>query len=418
MRIAIVGGGIAGLVAASVLSPSHDVALFEANEWLGGHAHTIDVTVGATSYAVDTGFVVYQPETYPGFTALLDRLGVATQPTEMSFSVRCRASGLEYGGRSWLGLFAQPRNLLSPAFHRLLRDVVRFNREAPRLLADAGADPDLRDVVEAQGFSAAFRDQYLVPLTSALWSTPPARALDVPARHVVRYLLHHGFLRIRGRPQWRTITGGARRYVEALSASVRDRVRLRCPVERVRRDVGFVDVGTRAGTERFDRVVLATHGSQALRLLADPTPEEREILGAFTEQENDVVVHTDASLLPASRRARAAWNVHLDPRLDRAALTYDMSLLQRLSSSEPICVTLNASTAIAPAKVLARMVYRHPVFSRAAVAAQRRHETLNGANRTHYCGAYWGYGFHEDGVASALRVCRRVDAAAAFARAG
>lgn len=418
MRIAIVGGGISGLVVAYLLSPSHDVTLFEANDWLGGHAHTIDVAAGGATYAVDTGFVVYEPETYPAFASLLDRLGVATQPTEMSFSVRCGASGLEYSGRSWSTLFVQPRNLLSPAFHRLLRDVVRFNREAPRLLADAGADPGLRDFIDAQGFSPAFRDQYLVPLASALWSTPPARVLDVPARHIVRYLLHHGFLRVRRRPQWRTIAGGARRYVEALSASFRDRVRLCCPVEHVRRHAGYVEVGTRERSEQFDRVVLATPGSQALRLLADPTPAEREILGAFTEQENDVVVHTDASLLPRSRRAWAAWNVHLDPRIDRAVVTYDMSLLQRLSSPEPICVTLNAADAIAPAKVLARMVYRHPVCSRAAVAAQGRHEALNGANRTHYCGAYWGYGFHEDGVASALRLCRRIDHTAALARTG
>jgi uncharacterized protein len=417
VRIAIVGGGISGLVVASLLSPSHDVTLFESNDWLGGHTHTVDVTLGGTTYAVDTGFVVYDPATYPAFAALLDRLGVATQPSEMSFSVRCAATGLEYSGRSWSSLFVQPRNLVSPAFHRLLRDVLRFDREAPRLL-EADADPDLGMYLDAHGYSRGFRDQYLVPMVSAIWSMPPGRALGVPARHLVQFFLHQGLLRVRRRPQWRAIVGGASRYVDALTAPYRERVRLRCPVEQVRRHAGHVEVRTRERSEQFDRVVLATHGSQALRLLADPAPQEREILGAFTEQENDVVVHTDASLLPTSRRAWAAWNVHLDPRIDRVAMTYNMSLLQRLPSPEPICVTLNAAAAVAPAKVLARMVYHHPVYSRAAVAAQRRHKTLNGANRTHYCGAYWGWGFHEDGVASALAVCRRFEDVPALVRTG
>jgi predicted NAD/FAD-binding protein len=417
VNVAIVGGGISGLVVAYLLSPSHDVTLFEANDRLGGHAHTIDVTLDGTTYAVDTGFVVYEPQTYPGFAALLERLQVATQPSEMSFSVRCGASGLEYGGRSWRSLLAQPRNLVSPTFHRLLRDVLRFNREAPRLLA-GDADPDLGAYLDAHRYSLPFREQYLVPMASAIWSMPPARVLDAPARHLVDFFLHHGLLRVRRRPQWRTVAGGARRYVEALTAGFRDHVRLRSPVEQVRRHVGHVEVRTRERSDRFDRVVIATHGSQALRLLADPTRDEREILGAFSEQENDAVVHTDASLLPTSRRAWAAWNVHLDPRTDRVAVTYDMSLLQRLSSPEPICVTLNASASIAPEKMLARMVYHHPVYSRAAVAAQRRHDVLNGANRTYYCGAYWGYGFHEDGVASALAVCRRFEDIAPLVRTG
>jgi uncharacterized protein len=407
VKVAIVGGGVAGLVVAHLLSPTHDVTLFEADDRLGGHAHTIDVELGGRTYAVDTGFVVYDPETYPGFAALLDRLGVATQPSEMSFSVRCAASGLEYGGGSLGGLFAQPRNLVSPAFHRLLRDVLRFNREAPRLLDRADADPSVEELVAAGRYSAAFRDRYLVPMAAAIWSAPPARVLDMPARHLVAFFRHHGLLRVRRRPQWRTVTGGARRYVEALAASCRD-VRLRSPVTAVRRHADRVDVRTRAGTEAFDRVVLATHAGRTLALLADPTRAEREVLGAFTDQENDVVVHTDASLLPASRRAWAAWNVHLDdPRAERVAVTYDMRRLQRLAAPEAICVTLNATAAVDPAKVVARMVYHHPVYSRAAIAAQRRRGEIDGAGRTHYCGASWGRGFHEDGVASALAVGRR-----------
>jgi predicted NAD/FAD-binding protein len=247
-------------------------------------------------------------------------------------------------------------------------------------------------------------------MTSAIWSSRPTQVLDIPTRDLVRFFVHHGLLRVRRRPQWRAITGGARRYVEALTAGYSGRVRLRCPITSVRRRPDHVEVCTGEGSERFDRLVLATHGSQALKLLADPTPDERDILGAFTEQENDAVVHTDVSVLPTSRHAWAAWNVHLDPRTDRVAVTYDMTLLQRLSSPEPICVTLNAGSAIDPSKVLARMRYQHPVFSRAAVAAQRRRSSVNGVGRTYYCGAYWGYGFHEDGVESALAVCEHFGA--------
>jgi predicted NAD/FAD-binding protein len=410
VRVAIVGGGVSGLVVAYLLAPKHDVTVFEANEWAGGHAHTVDVVLGDATYAVDTGFVVYDADTYPRFAALLDRLGVATQPSEMSLSVRCVATGLQYSGRSRTTLFAQPRNLVSPAFHRLLRDVMRFNREAPRLLDEPDGDPALGEYLAARRFSRAFRDQYLVPMTSAIWSSRPTQVLDIPTRDLVRFFVHHGLLRVRRRPQWRAITGGARRYVEALTAGYRDRVRLRCPVRSVRRHADHVEVCTSESSERFDRLVLATHGSQALELLADPTPDERDVLGVFTEQENDAVVHTDVSVLPTSRRAWAAWNVHLDPLVDRAALTYNMSLLQRLASPEPICVTLNAGSAIEPSKVLARMRYHHPVFSRAAVAAQRRRNSVNGVGRTYYCGAYWGYGFHEDGVESALAVCEHFGA--------
>jgi predicted NAD/FAD-binding protein len=409
VRIAIVGAGVSGLVTAHLLAPRHDVVLFEASDRPGGHVHTIDVTLAGEIHAVDTGFVVYDPQTYPGFARLLARLGVATQPSEMSFSVRCAASGLEYSGRSATTLLA-PRNLVSPTFHRLARDVLRFNREAPHLLRDGGDDPAIGAYLAAQGYSAAFRDQYLVPLIAAIWSARPSQALEVPARELARFLVHHGLLRLGGRPQWRTISGGARRYVEAVVGDIRDRVRLRCPVRSLRRRGDGVDVDTATGGERFDHVVVATPGSRALGLLADPTPLEREVLGAFAEQENDVVVHTDASLLPASRRAWAAWNVHLDPRIDRVAMTYHMSLLQRLATPEPVCVTLNATTAVDPAKIVARMTYAHPVFSSAAVAARRRRDALDGANRTHYCGAYWGFGFHEDGVASALAVGRRFGA--------
>jgi predicted NAD/FAD-binding protein len=407
MRVAVVGTGISGMVAAYLLSRSHDVVVFEANDWVGGHAHTVSVNLDGETYDVDTGFVVYNERTYPNFSTLLERLGVRTQPTEMSFSVRCEETGFEYSGGSLAGVFAQRRNLFRPGFHRLLRDILRFNREAPALLDGQPDDPSIGDYLNMHGYSREFRERYLIPMAAAVWSTRPALTADFPARYLVRFFLRHGFLQLAGRPQWRTITGGARRYVEALTAPYRDRIRLECPVERIRRHPDHVDVTVRGGvTERFDRVVVAVPGARTLGLLEDPTPEERDVLSAFADEENELVLHTDASLLPASRRAWASWNAHLDPRAERVTVTYDMSRLQRLASPRPFCITLNRSTAIDPRRILRRFVYRHPLYTREAIEAQTRHRSISGVRRTYYCGAYWGYGFHEDGVNGALAVAR------------
>ncbi len=408
MKVAVVGAGIAGLVVTRLLARAHEVTLFEANAWAGGHTNTVRVEVDGATHAVDTGFVVYDAGTYPHFARLLDELGIATQPSEMSFSVRCTESGLEYGGRSLGALLAQPGNLVRPAFHRLLRDVLRFNRAAGAL-ARSGDTATVDECLTAHGYSRELRDWYLVPMAAAIWSARPADVVAMPASWVVRFFEHHGLLRTSGQPQWRTVTGGAARYVEALLARLHARVRLGCAVRGVRRGDGWVDVRSDGGTGRFDAVVMATHGSQALGLLEDPTPREREVLSAFAEQENEAVLHTDVSLLPRARRAWSSWNVHLGRPTDRVAVTYDMRRLQRLSASVPVCVTLNATAAIDPARVLRRFVYHHPVYTRAAVAAQARREAISGVARTYFCGAYWGYGFHEDGVESALAVARHFD---------
>jgi predicted NAD/FAD-binding protein len=408
MRVAIVGTGISGMLAAYLLSRSHDVVVFEANDYVGGHAHTVSVQLDGATYDVDTGFVVYNTRTYPNFAQLLERLRVPTQPSEMSFSVRCERTGFEYSGGSVAGLFAQQRNLFRPEFHRLLRDIVRFNRAAPALLDADGDDPSIGEYLTRYRYSREFREQYLVPMAAAIWSTRPRLTADFPARYLIRFFLRHGFLQLTGRPRWRTITGGARRYVEALTERYRDRIRLECPVERIRRHPDHVDVTVRGGvTEPFDRVVVAVPGAQTLPLLADPTPEERDVFSAFADEENELVLHTDSSLLPVARRAWASWNAHLDPRSDAVAVTYNMSLLQRLSSPQPLCITLNRSPAIDPAKILRRLVYRHPLYTREAIAAQARHASISGIRRTYYCGAYWGYGFHEDGVNGALAVARQ-----------
>ncbi len=405
MKIAIIGTGIGGLTAAWQLRREHDLTLFEANDYVGGHAHTVDVEVGGRRHAVDTGFIVFNDWTYPNFIDLLEQLGVASQPTRMSFSVRCERTGLEYNGENLNTLFAQRRNLFRPSFHRMIRDILRFNREAPALL-DGNRDLSLDVFLREGHYSREFTNHYILPMAAAIWSAEPGMMGAMPARFFVRFFKNHGLLSVSDRPQWRVIQGGSRNYVEALTASFHDRIRLNCPVEWVRRHPTFVQVKPWGGpAERFDQVIIATHSDQALRLLADPTPDEREILGAIPYQENEVVLHTDTRLLPRRKRAWAAWNYHLpaQPR-ERVAVTYNMNILQGLDTPETFCVTLNQSEAIDPARILYRTAYHHPVFTEAGIQAQARRSEISGVNRTWYCGAYWSYGFHEDGVNSGLAV--------------
>jgi len=407
MKIAIIGSGIAGNVVAHRLHPDHEITVFEAGSHAGGHTHTHAVEAGGERHEIDTGFIVFNDWTYPNFIALLEELGVPSQPSAMSFSVRNEATGLEYNGTTLNSLFAQRRNLLRPSFHRMLRDILRFNREAKTLL-ESDAEPALGDYLAGHGYSREFIGDYLVPMGAAIWSTDPARMLAFPARYFVRFFDNHGMLSVDRRPQWRAIRGGSARYVERLVAPFRSRIRLETPVEYVRRLPDRVIVKARgAEPERFDHVFVACHADQALRLLADATPQEREILGAIPYSENEVVLHTDASLLPRARRAWAAWNCHVRPEAGaRVALTYNMNILQSLSARETFCVTLNDDTRIAPAKIIKRLVYHHPLYTPAGVAAQGRQHEINGRRRTWFCGAYWRYGFHEDGVVSAQAALR------------
>lgn len=407
MRIAIVGSGIAGLTAAWRLHREHEISVFEAAGVAGGHTHTVDVDREHRSFAIDTGFVVFNDWTYPSFMALLAELGVETQPSTMSFSVRCERTGLEWNGTSLNTLFAQRRNLLRPSFYAMLRDILRFNHDATALAHDT-ADETLARYLDRGRYGSAFVTYYLVPMAAAIWSTTPARVLEMPARFLVGFFRNHGMLSIDDRPQWRVIRGGSRVYVEKLTAPFRDRIRLRTPVTAIRRSAAgvHVELGT-GGRHHFDAVFIACHSDQALRLLRDPTRAEAEVLGAIPYQSNDVVLHTDTRLLPRRRRAWAAWNYHvLEPARRRVAVTYNMNALQSLDATETFCVSLNRGGAIDPSKVLARFVYDHPLFTPAAVAAQARHAELNGVNGTYYCGAYWGHGFHEDGVVSALTALR------------
>jgi len=407
MKIAIIGTGIAGNLAAYRLSRNHDITVFEADRRIGGHTNTIDVVAAGQRWAVDTGFIVFNDVTYPNFISLLDELGVESQPSDMSFSVRNERNGLEYNGASLNALFAQRSNLLKPSFYRMLRDILRFNREAPALLDNPGNPVTLGDYLDSNAYSPEFIDHYIVPMGAAIWSATPGGMRAVPATFFVRFFHNHGLLSVNQRPTWRVIKGGSRSYVEKLVAGHRDRIRLNAPVESICRHPGYVAVKPRgAPVERFDHVFLACHSDQALELLADATPQEREVLGAIGYQQNEAVLHTDHSLMPRRRLAWAAWNYHIpdgpaDPQ-GKAALTYNMNILQSLEAPVQFCVTLNHTSAIDPGRIIQTFDYTHPVFDERAVAAQKRHREINGVQRTYFCGAYWRYGFHEDGVVSAM----------------
>lgn len=409
MKIAIIGSGIAGLTSAYLLNRRHDITLFEAGDWIGGHTHTVDVQVDGHSYAVDTGFIVFNDWTYPNFIRLLSQLGVGFKATEMSFSVSDPLSGVEYNGNNLNSLFAQRSNLLSPKFWGMVRDILRFNREALNDLNQQriASDMTLGDYLKANGYSERFIAHYIVPMGAAIWSMSLNDMLGFPLQFFVRFFKNHGLLSVSDRPQWCVVEGGSSSYVAPLTESFKQHIRLNCAVTRVERDADGVTLHSAAGAERFDKVVFACHSDQALALLAAPTRIEKEILGALPYADNDVVLHTDTRLLPKRPLAWASWNYRLGGPVDQpAAVTYDMNILQGIQSDSTFCVSLNQTAAIDPSKILARYTYAHPQYSLAGMAAQARWEELLGANHSYFCGAYWANGFHEDGVVSALRVAR------------
>jgi uncharacterized protein len=410
VRIAIIGTGISGLTAARLLHPEHEIVVYEAGDHVGGHTNTIRVDTDDATWHVDTGFIVLNDRNYPRFEALLDELGVARRPTRMSFSVSAEAEDFEYSSAGVGGLVAQRSNLARPRFLRMVADYVRFNRAARALLVDPDDDRSLRAFLADEGFSRWFVDRMLVPQAAAVWSADPEQMWSFPARFLVEFFAHHGMLSLTGRPRWSTIAGGSARYVEALAAPFADRIRVRTPIAAVARHPTHVDVVPEGGpAEAFDEVVIAAHADQALALLTDPSSAEAEILGAFPYQANEAVLHTDRTLLPRRRTAWAAWNYHLPPEpRGRCAVTYYMNHLQGLDADRPFCVTLNRTAAIDPEHVIRVIAYAHPVFTREALAAQQRHDEISGVQRTHYCGAYWRWGFHEDGVASAHQAVARI----------
>jgi len=413
MQIAIIGAGISGLTAAYRLSTAHEVTLFEANDYLGGHTNTVDVEVDGERHAIDTGFIVFNDRTYPNFIALLDELGVRSRPTCMSFSVRCDAANLEYNGSSLNGLFAQRRNLLRPGFYRMLADILRFNREAPELVLNRSATDEttVGEYLAEQRYAREFSEHYLLPMGAAIWSCPLGTFVDFPIRFIAEFYQNHGLLSVRNRPTWRVIEGGSRNYVAKMVARFADRIRLNTPVEQITRTASGVMVKPKdQQATHFDHVVFACHSDQALRMLVDPTPTEQAVLSEFPYGRNIAILHTDPAILPKRRRAWASWNYSIsgppaDAASQSASVTYQMNLLQHIRSKHVFNVTLNSEQQIDPAKVLQRIEYHHPVFTARRSAAQARHRELIDVNRTSYCGAYWGNGFHEDGVVSAMRVC-------------
>src|SRR5271166_1113252 len=410
MRLAIIGAGVSGLVCAHRLHSEHDVVVFEASDRAGGHANTVRVETEAGVYHLDTGFIVFNNRNYPNFERLLDELHVETQASLMSFGVS-DGGDFEYNGASPNGLFASRGQMVRPSFHRMIADLVRFNRDARELLASE-EDPSLREWLAVRGYSRAFVEWLIVPQAAAVWSADPAQMWSFPARFLVEFFDNHGMLGFRERPRWRAISGGSRRYVEALTRPWRERLRLSTPVTEIARHPDHVTLSSgECEPERFDAVVIATHSDQALALLADPSERERELLGAVPYQRNEAVLHTDRSLLPRRRRAWASWNYHLGADAGGGCtVTYHMNRLQSLRAEEEFCVTLNRTAEIDSERIIRTIAYSHPVYTPAGVAAQSRHAEISGRNRTHYCGAYWGWGFHEDGVNSALRVAREIGA--------
>ena len=408
MRVAIVGTGVSGMLCARLLHPEHEITVFEAGDYIGGHTNTIDVDLAGRRWAVDTGFIVYNDWTYPNFIRMLERLGVATQTSDMSFSVRCKRTGLEYNGTSVNTLFAQRSNFLRPSFYRMIRDILRFNKEAPELLERDDERTTLGEYLDAKRYSKEFLENYILPMGGAIWSAEAQAMRAFPARYFVQFFKNHGMLSVDERPQWRVVSGGSACYMRALTQPFRDRIRLKSPIASIRRFDTHVEITPKGGaTERFDHVIVSAHSDQALAMLADASPSERAILGAIPYQENIAVLHTDDSVMPKRKLAWAAWNYHLDAQSKaHVAVTYWMNHLQSLDAPVNFCVTLNDVDGIDPAKVLRRIRYHHPVYTTDGVAAQKRRHEISGVRRTWFCGAYWGYGFHEDGVKSALAVAQ------------
>ena len=416
MKIAIIGSGISGLTLAHHLYKQHAITVFEGNGHIGGHTHTHAIDLFGQTYNVDTGFIVFNDRTYTNFNQLLEELKVPWQPSHMSFSVRNEVTGLEYNGTTINSLFAQRRNFLKPSFYGMIADILRFNKQSLSLLEN-GDEISLGDYLTQNHYKPLFINNYIVPMGAAIWSTDAAQMMHFPARFLVRFFHHHGMLTVSNRPQWRTIAGGSARYVEALSEPFKQHIKLNTPIASVQRANNCVHIKPKNGdAQSFDYVFFACHSDEALSLLGDDaTAIEREILSAIPYQENTIYLHHDASLLPKRKLAWAAWNYHVTekpkkesqetsmlPVTNKVQVTYNMNILQNLSSKEPILVTLNHTDLINPAKVIKRLRYTHPVYTIAGAAAQKRHGDISGHNRTGFAGAYWRNGFHEDGVVSAL----------------
>ena len=409
MNIAIVGSGISGLTCAYLLSDAHKITLFEANNYLGGHTNTIDIELEGSTYAIDTGFIVYNEKTYPLFKKILRQLNVQTQSSNMSFSVKCERTGLEYKPTSLNSLFGQRKNMLRTEFFGMLNGILEFNKGARKLLdKDVDSQETVKQFVDKMKINTMTFEKFVIPMASAIWSTSPDLMKSIPIDYLARFFNNHGLLSINNHPQWRVIKGGAREYIKKMVARFSDSIRLNSKVVRITRKPEGVKLKTGNNvTANFDAVILACHSDQALEMLQDPTSKETEILSSIPYQENIALLHTDTSVLPLRKRIWASWNSNIPLKKEnKVSLTYNMKMLQSIKCPDTICVSLNMEERIKPEKVLKRIIYNHPVYNKTTVNAQNRKHEINGLNNTYYAGAYWKYGFHEDGVKSALDVCR------------
>ena len=408
MEIAIIGSGISGLTASYLLNKKHNITLFEKNDYLGGHTHTHDINIGEKNFSVDSGFIVYNEKTYPNFIKLLDILNVERQKTTMGFSIKSEVKNLEYAGNSIKSVFAQKRNYFRPSFLRMLIDIIRFNKKAKADLF-MSSQVTLGQYLDQNSYSKSFINHYIIPMGAAIWSTTAKLMMDMPALFFIRFFSNHGLLQIKDRPGWWVIKNGSKEYVEKLIETFQERIRMKSEIKTIKRLAGKIII-THAGSheeETFDAVVIATHSNQALELLADATEKEQTILGAIPYQTNSALLHTDTSILPKRKLAWSSWNYYLDQDEHKPVmLTYNMNILQRLDSDETFCVTLNSNDLIDQNKIIKELNYEHPLFTSESIKAQARKNEISGVNNTYYCGAYWRNGFHEDGVVSALDVCK------------
>ena len=410
MKIAIIGSGISGLTCAYMLNRKHDITIFEKNDYIGGHTHTHEIEHNGIKWNVDSGFIVYNERTYPNFINILDRLGVERQLTRMGFSVKSEKNDLEYAGHSLNGLFAQRSNLIRPSFIRMLRSMWRFNSEARADLKELDSDTTLGDYLKLNNYPEEFIQHFIIPIGAAIWSTVPHQMMNMPAIFFIRFFDNHGLLQIVDRPNWWVITGGSKRYVEKMVDGFENKIRLSSPVKNVKREDGCITVqfgSSYLDSENFDSVIFATHSNQSLAMLDAPTKDEIEILSAIKYQKNDALLHYDDSILPKRKNAWSSWNYLLDEDQSKAvALTYNMNILQSLKSDRTFCVSLNSGNLVDESKVIKELSYDHPLFTTSSINAQNRKNEISGKNNTYYCGAYWRNGFHEDGVMSALDVCK------------
>ena len=407
MKIAIIGSGISGLASAYLLSKDNTVHVYEASNYIGGHVNTLPVSLNGKDYEIDTGFIVFNNTTYPNFNKLLKQINALSKPTSMSFSVKCESTGLEYNGTSINGLFAQRLNLLRPSFLLMVKDILRFNQDAKEFLKSSSEQLTFGEFLERGKYSESLKYNYALPMAASIWSAKPKVIEYSDFRFFANFFENHGMLNINDRPQWRVIKGGSKQYTLLLIKPFKNNIRINCSVDKVIRKKQGVEVVFKENQkELYDRVIISTHSDQALKMIENPTLKERQVLGAIPYQTNVAHLHWDSSVLPKSRNAWASWN-YFRPKeyKEESMVTYNMNMLQGLDMPKDICVSLNMKNHINPNKILKEIIYQHPVFTSDAILAQKKHQEINGVDRIHFCGAYWGSGFHEDGLNSALSVC-------------